>query len=93
MATEEGQKALWEGSKGGGSYLKGMKLELPEMYNGVANVLKDNRVYCPWFVWGGGSSYIETYGKGLQEYLQGTKDIDTVLKEVDQKVEAEHAQK
>lgn len=93
MATEEGQLALCKGSEGSNSFLKGIKMELPEFYASVAETLNGNRVYCPWFVWNAGSSYIETYGKGLQEYLQGTKDIDTVLRDVDEKVFAEHAQK
>ena len=93
MATQEGQLALCKGQEGSNSYLKGIQMELPEFYASAAETLNGNRVYCPWFVWGGGSSYIETYGKGLQEYLQGAKDIDSILRDVDEKVFAEHAQK
>lgn len=92
MATPEGQKALYEGQPGSSSYLKGIQLDLPACYASAADTLNGNRIYCPWFVWGtANSSYIETYGKGLQEYLQGAKDIDTILREVDEKVAAEHA--
>ncbi len=93
MATQEGQIALLKGSEGSNSYLKGVQMELPEFYASAAETLNANRVYCPWFIWGDGNgAYIETYGKGLQEYLQNAKDIDTVLREVDEKVFAEHAQ-
>lgn len=93
MATQEGQLALCKGSEGSNSYLKGIQLDLPEFYASAAETLNGNRVYCPWFIWGNGTSYIETYGKGLQEYLQNAKDIDSILRDVDEKVFAEHAQR
>lgn len=94
MSTPEAQQALWDGNKGAGSFVKGFSPELPEYFQGVAETLKAGRTYCPWFVWSANNGpYIETYGKGLQEYLQGNTNIEEVLKAVDEVAAEDHALK
>ncbi len=91
MASPEGQKALLENNPGSGSFGKDVKVELPEYFQGVKEVLSSGRTYCPWFVWSTNNNpYIETYGKGLQEYLQGNMTIDEVLAQVDEVAKADH---
>ena len=36
IATEEGQKALWENNQGGSSYMSGVSFDLPEVYSSVS---------------------------------------------------------
>lgn len=94
MSTPEGQQALWENNKGSGSFVKGFSPKLPEYFQGIAETMKAGRTYCPWFVWSDNNGpYIQTYGKGLQEYLQGNMTIDQILKSVDEVAAEDHALK
>lgn len=92
MSTPEAQQALWQGNKGSGSFVKGFTPELPSYFQGVAETLKAGRTYCPWFVWSDNNGpYIETYGRGLQEYLQGNMKVPDILRSVDEVAKEDHA--
>lgn len=84
ITTEEGQLAMWENNQGGSSFMTGVSVELPEVYNGVSKTLEVGNVYCPWNEWGAaGASIAEEYGKQLQSYLMGEQDLSTTLQNVD----------
>lgn len=83
IATEEGQKALWENNQGGSSYLTGVTFDLPEAYNSASSALEAGNVYCPWNEWGVAAAAHEDYGTEMQNLILGNQDISQTLKNVD----------
>lgn len=86
IATEEGQKALWENNQGGSSYLNGVAFDLPEEYNSASSALDAGNVYCPWNEWGVAAAAHEDYGTEMQNLLLGKQDISQTLKNVDEAI-------
>lgn len=82
LSTPEGQNALWAGNAGGSSYLTGVELALPEVYDDVATAIAAGNVYCPWNEWGAASGVAQDYGVEMQNYLLG-EDLSTCLQNVD----------
>lgn len=83
IATEEGQKALWENNQGGSSYLDGVVFELPEEYNSISTAIGAGNVYCPWNEWGIAAAAHEEYGTEMQNLLLGNQSISETLSKVD----------
>lgn len=86
IATEEGQKSLWENNQGGTSYLTGTSFELPESFASASAAIGKGNIYCPWNEWGDAGAAHEEYGIQLQSYILGTQDIKTALSNVDNTV-------
>ncbi len=82
LSTPDGQEALGAGQVGGSSYLKGVKLELPSVYDDVATAIAAGNVYCPWNEWGNAGDAHKDYGVEMQNYLLG-QDLSTTLQNVD----------
>lgn len=83
IATEEGQKALWENNQGGSSYMSGVSFDLPEVYSSVSTAINAGNVYCPWNEWGAAAGAHEDYGTEMQKYLLGEEDLSAALPNVD----------
>lgn len=69
----------------GGSFLKGVTLDMGPEYADCSEAFAQGHVYCPWNNWFGAQSIIIEYGKGMQDFLAGDKSIDDVLKAADKK--------
>lgn len=82
ISTKEGQEALGKGQEGGSSYLKGVQLTLPAVYDDVATAIAAGNVYCPWNEWGKAGDAHKDYGMEMQNYLLG-QDLSETLKNVD----------
>lgn len=82
-ATEEAQKALIK-DNAGSSFVKGVKVDLGEIYTDCEEAFKQGHVYAPWTaVWTNGNAVTEGYGKSLQEVLAGSKSIEEALSDAD----------
>lgn len=83
-ATEEAQQALVK-DNAGSSFVKGVEIDLGEIYADCDEAFKAGHVYAPWTaVWTNGNAVTEGYGKSLQEVLAGTKTVEDALKDADQ---------
>lgn len=84
VSTPEIQEAINKANSGS-SFMKGVELDLGPIYDDCAEAFKAGNVYCPWNNWFGAQSIIIEYGKGMQDFLAGSKTIDDVLKAADKK--------
>lgn len=82
-ATPEAQQALIK-DNAGSSFLKGVEVNLGEIYADCEEAFKAGHVYAPWTAaWVSGNPIVEGYGKSLQEVLAGTKTVKQALEEAD----------
>lgn len=82
-ATEEAQLALIKDNSGS-SFLKGVSVDLGDVYSDCNEAFKQGHVYAPWTaVWINGNPVTETLGKSLQEVLAGTKNVEQALQDAD----------
>ncbi len=82
-ATEEAQQALVKDNKGS-SFLKGVDIDLGDIYTDCEDAFKEGHVYAPWTaVWTNGQAVVESYGKSLQEVLGGLKTVKEALADAD----------
>ncbi len=82
-ATEEAQRALIK-DNAGSSFVKGVEVDLGEIYADCEEAFKQGHVYAPWTaVWTNGNAVTEGYGKSLQEVLAGSKTIEEALSDAD----------
>lgn len=82
-ATEEAQQALIK-DNAGSSFLKGVNVDLGEIYIDCEEAFKAGNVYAPWTaVWTNGNAVTEGFGKSLQEVLAGAKTVEEALKDAD----------
>lgn len=82
-ATEEAQLALIKDNEGS-SFLKGVEIDLGEIYEDSEDAFKAGNVFAPWTAtWVTGNPIVEAYGKSLQEVLAGTKTVEEALKDAD----------
>ncbi|WP_375105198.1 ABC transporter substrate-binding protein [Paenibacillus sp. RS8] len=83
-ATPEAQQALIK-DNAGSSFLKGVDVDLGEIYADAKEAFKAGNVYAPWTAaWDSGNPIVEAYGKSLQEVLAGTKTVKQALEDADQ---------
>lgn len=83
-ATPEAQQALIK-DNAGSSFLKGVEIDLGDIYADCDEAFKAGNVYAPWTaVWTSGNPIVEGYGKSLQEVLAGTKTVEQALKDADE---------
>lgn len=83
-ATEGAQQALVK-DNAGSSFLKGVEIDLGEIYTDCDEAFKAGNVYAPWTsVWTNGNAVTEGLGKSLQEVLAGSKTVEQALKDADQ---------
>ncbi|WP_182201343.1 ABC transporter substrate-binding protein [Paraliobacillus salinarum] len=83
-ATEEAQLALVE-DNAGSSFLKGVEVDLGEIYTDSEEAFKAGNVYAPWTaVWTSGNPIVQAYGKSLQEVLAGAKTVEEALQDADE---------
>lgn len=83
-ATEEAQLALIADNEGS-SFLKGVEVDLGEIYEDSEDAFKAGNVFAPWTAtWVTGNPIVEAYGKSLQEVLAGTKTIKEALEDADE---------
>lgn len=82
-ATPEAQAALIADNTGS-SYMKGVDVDLGEIYADCSEAFSEGHVYANFVsTWTFGTSLMETWGKSLQEVLAGTKTIEQALQDVD----------
>lgn len=82
-ATEEAQQALVK-DNAGSSFVKGVEVDLGDIYADCDEAFKQGHVYAPWTaVWINGNAVTEGYGKSLQEVLAGSKSVEEALKDAD----------
>lgn len=82
-ATEEAQQALIK-DNAGSSFVKGVEIDLGDIYNDCSEAFKEGNVYAPWTaVWTNGNAVTEAYGKSLQEVLAGSKTVQEALADAD----------
>ncbi len=82
-ATAEAQKAL-VADNAGSSFVKGVEVDLGEIYDDCQEAFKAGNVYAPFTaVWMNGEAVIQGYGKSLQEVLSGVKTIEEALMDAD----------
>lgn len=82
-ATEEAQKALVK-DNAGSSFLKGVEIDLGDIYRECVAAFKEGNVYAPWTAsWLNGNAVTQGYGKSLQEVLAGTKTVEEALNDAD----------
>lgn len=82
-ATPEAQQALIK-DNAGSSFLKGVEVDLGEIYADCEEAFKAGNVYAPWTAaWVSGNPVVEGYGKSLQEVLAGTKTVKQALEDAD----------
>lgn len=83
-ATPEAQQALIK-DNAGSSFLKGVEVDLGDIYADCEEAFKAGNVYAPWTAaWISGNPVVEGYGKSLQEVLAGTKTVKQALEDADQ---------
>ncbi len=83
-ATEAAQQALIA-DNAGSSFVKGVEVDLGDIYADCQDAFKAGNVYAPWVsVWVNGESVVEGYGKSLQEVLTGTKTVEEALTDADE---------
>lgn len=83
-ATPEAQAALIKDNTGS-SYLKGVKVEMDSMYDDCQETFQAGNIHAPWVGWTAGTPVWQTLCKSLQEVLAGTKEIEQVLIDADEK--------
>jgi raffinose/stachyose/melibiose transport system substrate-binding protein len=83
ISTPEGQMAYWENNKGGSSYLKGVKLDMPSEYDGCKEVFAAGHVYNSFQVWNVG--VFDEFGKQLQGFVSGDVTLQQVMEATDAK--------
>lgn len=82
-STEEAQQALAK-DNAGSSFVKGVEIDLGDIYADCEEAFKEGNVYAPWTaVWTNGNAVTESYGKSLQEVLSGSKDVQQALADAD----------
>ncbi|MED5017469.1 extracellular solute-binding protein [Paenibacillus chibensis] len=82
-ATEEAQQALIK-DNAGSSFLKGVDVNLGDVYADCEEAFKAGNVYAPWTAaWVSGNPIVEGYGKSLQEVLAGIKTVKQALEDAD----------
>lgn len=82
-ATKEAQLALIK-DNAGSSFLKGVNVDLGDMYSDCSEAFAAGNVYAPWTaVWINGNATTEGLGKSLQEVLAGTKNVKQALEDAD----------
>ena len=82
-ATEEAQLALIK-DNAGSSFLKGVEVDLGEIYKDSEKAFQAGNVYAPWTAaWLYGNPIVEAYGKSLQEVLSGVKTVKEALEDAD----------
>lgn len=82
-ATEEAQQALVK-DNAGSSFVKGVEVDLGDIYADCAEAFEAGNVYAPWTaVWTNGNAVTEAYGKSLQEVLAGSKTVQEALQDAD----------
>lgn len=82
-ATPEAQTALVK-DNAGSSFVKGVQVDLGDIYKECEAAFKEGHVYAPWTaVWTNGNAVTEAYGKSLQEVLSGSKSVEDALKDAD----------
>ena len=82
-ATAEAQQALVK-DNAGSSFVKGVEVDLGDIYADCDEAFKEGHVYAPWTsVWINGNAVTEGYGKSLQEVLSGTKTVEEALADAD----------
>jgi len=83
-ATPEAQQALIK-DNAGSSFLKGVEVDLGEIYADCEEAFKAGNVYAPWTAaWVSGNPVVEGYGKALQEVVAGVKTVKQALEDADQ---------
>ena len=82
-ATPEAQQALVK-DNAGSSFVKGVEVDLGDIYADCEDAFKEGHVYAPWTaVWTNGNAVTEGYGKSLQEVLAGSKTVEEALQDAD----------
>lgn len=82
-ATAEAQVALIK-DNAGSSFVKGVDVDLGDIYTDCADAFAAGNVYAPWTaVWTNGNAMVEALGKSLQEVLSGTKTVQQALADAD----------
>lgn len=82
-ATPEAQQALIK-DNAGSSFLKGVEVDLGEIYADCEEAFKAGNVYAPWTAaWDSGNPVVEGYGKSLQEVVAGVKTVKQALEDAD----------
>ncbi len=87
LASEEGQRALWNDRIGSTTYLKGVEFKNPTEFDGLRPTIHAGRVYLPWTEWGEhGSQIYEIFGKELQRVVTGDRSLDVAVRVIDYEV-------
>lgn len=87
IASEEGQRALWQDRQGSQTYLKGVVYDNPEEFDPIRPIVDSRKMYMPWNGWGDHSSEIyEIFGLELQKVVLGEKSVDSAFSSIDERV-------
>lgn len=82
-STVEAQQALVK-DNAGSSFVKGVEVDLGDIYADCEEAFKEGHVYAPWTaIWVNGNAITTGYGKSLQEVLAGSKTVKEALEDAD----------
>lgn len=87
IASEDGQRALWQDRQGSKTYLEGIVYDNPDEFDPIRPIIDARRVTMPWNSWGSHSSEIyDIFGIELQKVVMGEQSVDTAFEAIDEKV-------
>ena len=87
IASEEGQRALWQDRQGSQTYLEGVVYDNPDEFDPIRPIVDSRRLYMPWNSWGDHSSEIyAVFGLELQKVVMGEQSVDTAFAAIDEEV-------
>lgn len=87
LASEEGQRALWEDRVGSQTYLKDVEFDNPPVFEGLKPAILAHQVYMPVSEWGEhGSQMYEILGRELQKVVSGERNVDIAVKVMDYEI-------
>lgn len=87
IASEQGQRALWEDRQGSQTYLKDVRFDNPTEFDYIRPLTTTSHVMMPWTEWGAHSSEIyKVLGQELQKVVLGDRSIEIAFQVIDDKV-------
>ena len=87
IASERGQRALWQDRQGSQTYLEGVIYDNPDEFDPIRPIVDARKMIMPWNSWGEHSSEIyEIFGLELQKVVLGEQSVDSAFASIDEKV-------
>ena len=88
LSTPEGQQALWADRPGSQTYLKDVRFENSEVYDGIKKCRDEGRIFAPWMSWGSDLNRPVRYqlGRELQGVVLEKQTVEEAIYNIDKLV-------